>query len=350
MRRLLTILLLLSLFGFGQTELLPTVAWRTYVRNVEQLTDSTYKFEVMPLDWNQPGAATMQYGNYFQDYGGNKYEVIDSAYLSVTVKDIFEHGVSPQVDRIGLMFQSPFDSKYLATIPYQYLDETALDNARAIELAYLYNRIPRFATITEAIAGNDSTTIMSPRMNRDSDTLLYVPFYGAAENVYSDHNATFDTLKSQAMQGDTVRLVFVNNEGTLFDSLIHIGASDIVLNLAGILEAQAGINDSIMTALRTAEQLELNAVPYYNVREDIYSNFDATFDSIFASNLYQENISVDATGTAGVYDKEVLTNNIEVYLNGVLQRENVHYTQTETQISFIMTPLADDYVTIKYKQ
>lgn len=125
---------------------------------------------------------------------------------------------------------------------------------------------------------------------------------------------------------------------------------ETITELADVLEAQAGISDKLMTALRTAEQLELNAVSYYNVKEDIYSNFDATFDSIFASNLYQENVSVDAIGTAGVYDKEVETNNIEVFLNGVLQRENVHYTQTETQISFIMTPLADDYVTIKYKQ
>jgi hypothetical protein len=104
-----------------------------------------------------------------------------------------------------------------------------------------------------------------------------------------------------------------------------------------------------MTDLRTAEQLTLNAVPYYNVKEDIYSNFDATFDSIFASNLYQEYISTTPTGTGGVYDKEVSTNNVEVYLNGVLQRENVNYTQTETQITFIKAPLATDYITIKYK-
>ena len=84
------------------------------------LTDSTYKFDVMPLDWNEAGASVLDYGNYFQDYTGNKYEVIDSAYLSVTVLDVFETGVSPQVDRIGVMYQSPEpNSEYLAPINYQ---------------------------------------------------------------------------------------------------------------------------------------------------------------------------------------------------------------------------------------
>lgn len=394
-------LLLFSVVAKGQSQYLPKIAWRTEAKNVTMLTDSTYRVDVYPLNINEPGVFIK--GDYFKDFVGHTYQVIDSTFNTIDIWDCFNVGVGPQLDKEGVIYKSIDGAPYLAPIPYLHLNETALEYSRAIELAVLWKQanlyaqdssylvwwndtiqdiatkydldtlnqktldsllihrteidqlknqsdIPRFATITEAIAGNDSTTIMSPRTNRDSDTLLYVPFYGAAENVYSDKNATFDTLRSQAMQGDTVRLVFVNNEGTLFDSLIHIGASDIVLNLADILEAQAGINDSIMTALRTAEQLTLNAVSYYNVKEDIYSNFDATFDSIFASNLYQENVSVDAIGTAGVYDKEVETNNIEVFLNGVLQRENVHYTQTETQITFIMTPLADDYVTIKYKQ
>lgn len=674
MRQLLIILLLIPLFSLGQADLLPEVAWRTYVRNVEQLTDSTYKFEVMPLDWNQPGAANIDYGNYFQDYGGNKYEVIDSSYLSVTVKDIFEHGVSPQVDRIGLMFQSPFDSKYLATIPYQYLDETALDNSRAIELAYLWRQanlyaqdsaylvwwndtiqdiatkydidtlnqktldsllihwdyiknlesdLPNWATSIEAQAGVDTTKMMNPKRTSEQITLNQMPYYGALENLYSDYNlqgdtGVFNNLKlldgynvgyylkvdddgviiAEAISGALVyqgtwqastntptlvdgtgtngyyyRVVndgtvnfgsgditfeagddvlyngtiweripgvgytlqaatsthlggvkigenvdvdidgvisvdlshlagkdtlayyvlksvyeervsnlsdsIFNHEGrivtleaftesdpryaadssyiksniwdwlnsiaygitgtdtaywnnkvddvsgietnvqTLLDSLnyyllttdfndsiivlrseiptllteldstgftlkeaqisdlkpylleadlqplkdtIKINSDSIdvlagliadietIAELATVLEAQAGVSDKLMTALRTAEQLTLNAVPYYNVKEDIYSNFDATFDSIFASNLYQENISVDATGTGGVYDKEVSTDNIEVYLNGVLQREGVDFSQNETHITFIRTPLTDDYVTIKYKQ
>lgn len=138
MKKIAIILLLISCFAFSQTELLPTIAWQTKVSNVEQLTDSTYKFDVMPIDWNEPGAATMQYGNYFQDYAGNTYEVIDSAYLSVTVWDIFETGVSPQVNQVGIIFDAPFDAEYLAPIRYQVLDQSALDNARARELAYLW--------------------------------------------------------------------------------------------------------------------------------------------------------------------------------------------------------------------
>jgi len=280
-------------------------------------------------------------------YGGNKYgwtqlvpfrkykKLLDSA----QVKSDTLTWDATKYD-IDTLHQKTIDSLLIHRTEIDELKNQS-DSLSVIELDY--------ATVQEALIGNDSTKIMTPRTNRDSDTLLYVPFYGAAEDVYSDHNATFDTLRSQAMAGDTVRIVFVNNEGTLFDSLIHVGNSDIVLNLADILEAQVGLNDSLMTALRTAEQLTLNAVPYYNVKEDIYSNFDATFDSIFASNLYQETLSTTPTGTGGVYDKEVSTNNIEVYLNGVLQRENVNYTQTETQITFIREPKPDDYITIKYK-
>jgi hypothetical protein len=147
MKQLKTILLILiSLVGYSQTELLPVVAWRTYVYNVEMLTDSTYKFDVMPLDWNEPGAAMMDYGNYFQDQAGNKYQVIDSAYLSVTVWDEFERGVSPEVNRIGVMYETPLNgtADYFAPISYLYLDETALDNARAIELAAVWSKFTQF--------------------------------------------------------------------------------------------------------------------------------------------------------------------------------------------------------------
>jgi len=147
MKQHITILLfLISLVGFSQTELLPVVAWRTYAYNVEMLTDSTYKFDVFPLDWNEPGAGIMDYGNYFQDYAGNKYQVIDSAYLSVTVWDEFERGVSPEVNRIGVMYETPLSgtADYFAPISYLYLDETALDNARAIEMAAVWQKFNQF--------------------------------------------------------------------------------------------------------------------------------------------------------------------------------------------------------------
>lgn len=141
MRKLtLIISMFLCVISYAQMDLLPRISWKTYVSNVEMITDSTYKFDVMPLDWNDPGAATMDYGNYFQDYAGNKYIVIDSAYQSVTVWDVFKRGISPQINRVGVMYESPIngDADYLAPISYDYLDKTALDNARSIELAALW--------------------------------------------------------------------------------------------------------------------------------------------------------------------------------------------------------------------
>jgi hypothetical protein len=213
-----------------------------------------------------------------------------------------------------------------------------------------------FATVQEALIGNDSTKIMSPLTNRDSDTLLYVPFYGAAENVHSDHNATFDTLKSQAMQGVDVRAVAVMPDGSLIDTSLMTETNYDTLSyyiplyeLATILEAQTGVSDKIMTALRTAEQLTLNAVSYYNVREDIHSNFDARLDSIFASNHYEFATLEPEKKESGIYRKDFETDFIDVFLNGVLQDSITNYTHNDSLVTFIKAPLINDIVKIKYK-
>ncbi len=163
MRKLtLIISMFLCVISYAQVDLLPRISWKTYVSNVEMITDSTYKFDVMPLDWNDAGAATMDYGNYFQDYAGNKYVVIDSAYQSVTVWDVFKRGISPQINRVGVMYESPIngDADYLAPISYDYLDKTALDNARSIELAALW----RFAAESAEIG-----VISLPEITKEID-------------------------------------------------------------------------------------------------------------------------------------------------------------------------------------
>ena len=222
--KLLSILLLASLSLHAQTELLPTIAWQTKVSNVEQLTDSTYKFDVMPLDWNEPGAATMQYGNYFQDYAGNTYEVIDSAYLSITVLDVFNTGVSPQVNQVGIIFDAPFDAEYLAPIRYQVLDQSALDNARARELAYLWKEASLYSKDSSdiiKISGLDTinlTDLDSTGFSIDTSQVRDLKTF--VENNSAEVSGTEGYLPKFGASGLTesyMRSIFTDTKITIFD-------------------------------------------------------------------------------------------------------------------------------------
>lgn len=300
-KKLLIILLLITTISAAQTELLPTIAWRTNVSNVEQLTDSTYKFDVFPLDWNEPSAATMQIGNYFQDFAGNTYQVIDSTYLSITVWDIFETGVSPQVNQVGIIYESPTGSEYLAPIRYQMLDESALDNARARELAYLWRHanlyaqdsaylvwwndtiidistkydidtlhqktidsllIHRteidelknssieldFATVQEALIGIDSFKIISPLINAQVDSLNNVPYKGALENIYTDYSISADSLFSNWGLIDSIVSEYYKATGTV---IINEFSDDHTLS---------GNSDSVLVTERAIKQFVQNSI------------------------------------------------------------------------------------------
>jgi hypothetical protein len=269
-----------------------------------------------------------------------------------TVSDSLSYYVLTTVfnDSLAIFRQDVSDLQDTVSV---HLDTLQSHNLRILALSNNINQLD--------LSVYDSLNVHHGRISVNEVDIAAI--YDSLTNIYTDAqvNALLSEINARNdLQGDSISDLWAWNEGQ--DDTIQINSdsidvlADLIANietiteLATILEAQSGVSDKLMTALRTAEQLTLNAVPYYNVKEDIYSNFDATFDSIFASNLYQETISTSITGMGGVYDKEVSTNNIEVYLNGVLQRENVNYTQTETQITFIKTPLASDYITIKYKQ
>ena len=242
MRRLLLILSFIPFLLFGQTDLNPKVAWRTNVSNVTMLTDSTYQFEVMPIDWNEAGASELRYGNYFQDYAGNKYQIIDSTYLKVTVYDVFKTGVSPQPDRIGIMYLTPLngESDYLAPVDYSYLDQSALDNARGIELAYLWKNINQFpqtgviqlpvitrvgdGTITlegGVVSINTLTSGQGRNVTFSMPDTTLIPTDNGVSYVYADYNSgepvyRITTNRDQFLTNFTlIPVIRISREGTI---------------------------------------------------------------------------------------------------------------------------------------
>lgn len=123
---------------------LPTVAWRTYIRNVLRLTNTTYRVSVYPIDANEPGAFPLVMGDYLKDYIGHTYKIIDSTSNTVDIEDTFELNVGPQTGQQGIVYKSVFNglSPYLAPIYYRHLDKSALDYSRRWELDILWRNDP----------------------------------------------------------------------------------------------------------------------------------------------------------------------------------------------------------------
>lgn len=144
---------------------LPTVAWRTYARDVILLTEetilnpATYRISVQPIDINELGAVTAekQIGFYFKDYIGHTYTIIDFTETTIDVSDDFRCGVGAQSGRQGIIYESVGDglSPYLAPIYYRHLDKSALEYSRQAELDILWKH--RLFTYT-AYASDDIGT------------------------------------------------------------------------------------------------------------------------------------------------------------------------------------------------
>nr|WP_320023792.1 tail fiber domain-containing protein [uncultured Draconibacterium sp.] len=121
----------------------PTVAWRTKVRNVTMQAENTFVVEVKPLDWNEPGAATMTIGNYLIDYGGFVFNIIDSTETTITVVNLYKNGIGPQIGRTGIVYKSVGKGESIALAPvyYSYLSPYARENMRRYELEVLWDAI-----------------------------------------------------------------------------------------------------------------------------------------------------------------------------------------------------------------
>jgi hypothetical protein len=123
---------------------LPEIAWRTLIRNVIRLEEANYRVSVSPIDYNEPGAATREIGNYLKDFVGHTYRIIASDETTIDVVDDFNTGVGPQSGQYGIVFKSvkKGNAPYLAPIYYRHLDKSAIDYSRRIETDILWKPDP----------------------------------------------------------------------------------------------------------------------------------------------------------------------------------------------------------------
>lgn len=125
-------LLIIPLFfiyflGGAQTEsVFRTIDWWTNVDQLEYLTDSTYRFNVFPLDFNDPGAGNTTVGLYFADFVGHRYKIIASTSTSITVLDEFRKNIAPQSEQAGKVYQSVYNGEapYISALDWTFLDKS----------------------------------------------------------------------------------------------------------------------------------------------------------------------------------------------------------------------------------
>lgn len=124
-------------------------------------------------------------------------------------------------------------------------------------------------------------------------------------------------------------------------------------SLANIVEAQIGSDSlAVMSVMRNMEQLALNAVSYYNIKEDIYSPYDITVDSIFAANHYnfvRNEIPTSIGGGAYTTTKRFILGSTELFRNGVLQEPTLDYSESLGTVTFVRSPIAGDRIRVNYK-
>jgi len=199
---------------------LPTVAWRTYARDVILLTEetilspATYRISVQPIDINDLGAATAekQIGFYFKDYVGHTYTIIAYTSTTIDVSDDFRCGVGAQSERQAVVYKSVGDglSPYLAPIYYRHLDKSALEYSRQAELDILWRLKQNKLTCTGVKTANytanpfelipcdisdGSFAITLPDSPQD-ETIVFVKL-----NVVNDSNAGVASVLTLATSG-----------------------------------------------------------------------------------------------------------------------------------------------------
>ena len=153
MRKLIAILLLfISICGFSQNGdgTLRTIDWKTIVKNVVLINDSTYEFEAEPIDLNDKGAIERYIGNYFVDFVGNRYLIIDSTSTTITVLDEYRKNVAPQSDQLGRVYRSVGDGEmdYVGGVDLTVIDELSRWKVQAADNEYWWRKIKSLGPVS----------------------------------------------------------------------------------------------------------------------------------------------------------------------------------------------------------
>ena len=272
MRRLVLILSFFIVFvsySYSQTEHLPQVAWRTILKNVVMVNDSTYTVEVDPIDYNEPGAIQRIIGNYLKDFVGHTYKVIDSTSTTITVVDVFQTGVGPQTDRAAVVYRSVGDglSPYLAPIYYNYLDKSAFDYSRSIELSVLWEVGAAYVKDSADILWWKDTLI-HVATKYDIDTLRFLRV--ETDPIYSNDSANIvwfsdiDTLSFLRTETDPV---YSNDSSSIiwFSDTISIISTKYDLDTLNFLREETHKERGYSTGLSSRTVTVTFDVPFDNV-------------------------------------------------------------------------------------
>lgn len=112
MKKILFLIILFPTMLFAQyepEEYERTVDWHTFVYNLEYLGVDTFKFDVAPLNLNEPGAGQKYKGNFFMDYVHYVFPIIDSTETTITVIDPRGKNTAPQINKFGKVFNTVND-------------------------------------------------------------------------------------------------------------------------------------------------------------------------------------------------------------------------------------------------
>ena len=260
MKKIIVIFFLL--ISFAASSQYRICDWKTYVYNVVTVGTDTFRFDAMPYDYNDPGAINRYIGNYFVDFVGNRYKIIDSTSTTITVKDEFATGIAPQSDQIGRVYKSVGSgaADYIGGVDITPLDELSKFKIVAADNDLFWQKIVD---------------------NSGIDSLWF--------NVYSGYYLGYlngALVDSFSMDGRYVEYsdsaLFMQTQWQTDTTIANVRSEmGIATTIASTVEAITGVdNEKMMTPLKSKEKDEILNVPYYGANDDIYSEYNIRGDTI----------------------------------------------------------------------
>lgn len=193
------------------TTYLPTIAWRTYFKDVLMVTDATistpatYKCKISPIDVTERGGDTAkkEVGYCIVDSEGNIYKIItidlDGDSSQIVVSDDFRTGYAPIVGFQGVVFETADYGKspYLSPVFTKHLSRTALENMRSKDMTILWRTREKV----------EFTNTATPSINNYQE--LYASHYGEFPDVTL---ITYDTAGVEWERQDKPIRYYVDNK------------------------------------------------------------------------------------------------------------------------------------------
>lgn len=245
--------------------------WTTVVTDVEYiepvsiLDPAHYCCTIIPNDPNELGGDTglKQVGDYLKDFVGSTYPVvainIDGDYNRVEVSDDQFTGAGPQSGQYGYLYRSVVDgdAPYLAPVRHFFLDKTAMDYSRAMELEILWRECRHTKPIYNTYVGKDvllnsSDTLSTLNVGVGYNALYYLTTgdYNAALGGYAGQNVSNDIEQYRVIEDSNLTLIGYNatkNSAGVLTNSVALGSNSIVTDSNQIV-----LGDTAVTQILTS--------------------------------------------------------------------------------------------------